>query len=329
MTTALRPPRDLRAAPEFAPFEHPAWLSPLARLIPGSPFLQHVPFGMYLVDAVRPRLIVELGTAEGQAYTAFCQTIHERGLPTRAWAFDEWRRADVLDGLRAFHDPRYGSFSRLIHGPTADAPARFDDAEVDLLHFARCEDLETLHRDFSRWLPKLGRRGLVLLTGTQARDSVAARFWSEAREAHPSFELTHGSGLGLLAVGSEVPAPVRALVDGRDEVTSVARAFFFLLGQKLALEGQLEESQAAHQAQLKQQRELMAREQVRFRQLGAELLNLRYARHALATQLDELRASFTFKLARRAWAAKDLLLQRLPATRKLYVWLEERLRTLP
>src|SRR3954469_19760952 len=120
MTTALRPPRDVRAAPEFAPFEHSAWLSPIGRLIPGSPFLQHVPFGMYLVDAIRPRLLVELGAESSQSYSAFCQAIRERELSTQA---------SVVD--RAHEQP-------------AEAASRFENGDVDLLFHDGVGDLASL-----------------------------------------------------------------------------------------------------------------------------------------------------------------------------------------
>jgi hypothetical protein len=293
MTTALRPPRDVQSAPEFAPFEHPAWLSPISRLIPGSPFLQHIPFGMYLVDAVRPRLLVELGAESSQSYAAFTQTIRERELSTLA---------NVVD--RA-------------HERADQAAARYEDGDVDFLFHDGTGDLASLRRDFAAWKPKLSRRGVFLLLGTRGGD--AEKLWNELRPAHPSFELSHGGGLGLLAVGAEPPGQVRALL-----AQPHVEGFFALLGRAIAVEA----DKRALEEQLRLQRELMVHEQKTFRDLGKDMLALHRAREALEAQLADLHSSFTLKVAVRLWKLKDQALHRLPASRSVYLWLERTLRSM-
>jgi hypothetical protein len=296
MTTALRPPRDFQAAPEFAPFEHPAWLSPIGRLIPGSSFLQHIPFGMYLVDAVRPRLLVELGAEASQSYTAFTQAIRERELSTLA---------NVVD--RA-------------HERADQAAARYEDGDVDFVFHDGSGDLASLRRDFAAWKPKLSRRGVFLLLGT--RGGAAEALWNELRGAHPSFELGHGGGIGLLAIGSEPPGQVRALLEPLHQPQ--IEGFFALLGRAIAVEA----DKRALDEQLRRQRELMVREQRTFRDLGKEMLALHRAREALETQLADLHSSFTLKVAVRLWKLKDHALHRLPASRRVYLWLERTLRSM-
>ena len=55
------------------PLDYPICLHKARRTSPTSSWLGHIPFAMALVDAVRPRRLVELGTMTGESYCAFCQ----------------------------------------------------------------------------------------------------------------------------------------------------------------------------------------------------------------------------------------------------------------
>src|SRR5687767_7598454 len=105
----------------FNPLCHAMCLSRPNRLTM-SAWTQHVPFGMLLVDLLRPSTVVELGAHYGVSYCAFCQAVRELGLDTRCYAVDSWKGdaqagfygPEVLADLREHHDPLYGGFSRLI-----------------------------------------------------------------------------------------------------------------------------------------------------------------------------------------------------------------------
>src|SRR5687767_12859792 len=112
------------------------------RLTAESFWVEHIPFAFWLVDAARPGMVVELGTHAGDSYCAFCQAVSVLGYPARCHAIDTWAgdihtgpyaRA-VLDDLRAHHDPRYGSFSRLNPTTFDGALDSFPDGSIDLLH---------------------------------------------------------------------------------------------------------------------------------------------------------------------------------------------------
>src|SRR5579864_3944759 len=105
--------------PRFNPLQYPLCFAFPRRLAP-SQWAEHVPVALFLVEALRPRVVVELGAHFGVSYCAFCQAIAELGLDARAYAVDTWQGdahsgrygSDVLDDLRAYHDPLYGHFSR-------------------------------------------------------------------------------------------------------------------------------------------------------------------------------------------------------------------------
>src|SRR6266702_1711337 len=181
------------------------------RLTPVSAWDEHIPFALGLVSAVRPRVLVELGTHAGDSYCAFCHAVVECNTETRCYAVDTWRGDphageygdEVLSDLRSHHDPLYGGFSQLIQSTFQDAVRYFDDSSIDLLHVDGLHTYDAVRGDFEAWRPKLSPRGVVLFhdTNVKERDFGVWRFWAEIAAAHPHFEFSHGHGLGVLAAG--------------------------------------------------------------------------------------------------------------------------------
>ncbi|NMO20388.1 glycosyltransferase [Pyxidicoccus fallax] len=220
------------------PLDHPLCLSTPGRLLASSAWLEHVPFAMFLVDLVRPRVLVELGTRSGVSYCAFCQAVSELKLETRCHAVGRWADEDeVLADLRAHHDTRYSGFSQLRRMTSDEAARTFEDGSIDLLHLDGGGDPAQARADFEQWRSKLSRSGIVLLHAIRERDSGARKLWAELRERHPSFEFEHGHGLGVLMVGDEPSESMRALAALRGEDAARFRAFFSELGARLSLRG--------------------------------------------------------------------------------------------
>src|SRR5262245_61734180 len=116
-------------------FLQPIWLT-------HSEWMEHLPFGMALVEMLRPRLLVELGTFYGVSYCGMCQALARLGVPACALAVDTWEgdpqsgqfATKVYDRLRAHHDARYGHFSQLFRGTFDEALPTIADGAIDLLH---------------------------------------------------------------------------------------------------------------------------------------------------------------------------------------------------
>lgn len=232
------------AAVDFDPLDHLVGVGlPLRSNTPApSAWVGHVPFGMSLVGMVRPRLLVELGTHVGVSYCGFCEAVEALGLPTQCRAIDTWQGdahtqaygERVFEELSAFHDPRYGSFSRLVRSTFDAALPDFGDGTIDLLHIDGFHTYEAVRHDFTTWLPKLSDRGVVLLHDTAVRDKPTFgvwRLWDELKPSYPHFEFHHAFGLGVLAVGPHVPEPLAGLVRAGDERADRIRRFFAGLGQ--------------------------------------------------------------------------------------------------
>jgi hypothetical protein len=226
----------------FNPLEHPVCLD-YPGWIDATAWAEHVPFAMFLVSAARPRTIVELGAYRGVSYCAFCQAVKALELSTKCHAVDTWQGdphagnidETVLGRLRLHHDPLYGDFSTLIPSTFGEALVHFSDATIDLLHIDGFHTYQAVKDDFESWLPKLSDRGIVLFHDTNVRrdDFGVWRFWEEVRSLHRSFEFVHGHGLGILAVGNEIPAGVQFLFSANEEQTNLIRKFFSGLGARI------------------------------------------------------------------------------------------------
>lgn len=209
-----------------------------------SAWTGHVPFAMTVVDMVRPRLLVELGTCWGVSYCGFCQAVRELQLPTQCFAVDTWEgdphssfyTEEVFENLNAYHRERYSSFSNLIRSTFDDALQQFQDGTIDLLHIDGYHTYEAVRHDFETWLPKMTARGVILFHDTEVRDREdfgVWRFWDEVKLKYPYFEFLHSYGLGVLAVGPDVPEGLRPLLALAPADQALVRAYFGNLGARL------------------------------------------------------------------------------------------------
>lgn len=231
------------------PLDHPICLAAPRRLTATESWHEHIPFAMFLVDLLRPSVLVELGTRAGDSYCTFCQAVQELRLATRCYAVGTWPdqarsplEAGLLNDLRAHHDPAYGSFSSLIQGPFDDAARLFADGTIGLLHIDGEPTYEALEHDFEVWLPKMSGDGVILLHDTNVgeRGVDVRRFWGEIKSRYPSFEFLHDHGLGVLAVGESCPRDLLALLTaGPDDATKI-QSFFFQLGHRVSLRREID-----------------------------------------------------------------------------------------
>jgi len=226
----------------FNPLEHPICLE-YPEWLKLSAWTEHLPFAMFLVSAAKPKVLVELGTYTGASYCAFCQAVSTLKLGTKCFAVDTWQgdaHAGEIDdslllALKSHHDPRYADFSTLIRSTFDDAVAHFSDSSIDVLHIDGFHTYEAVKNDFELWLPKMSRRGVMLFHDSNVRreDFGVWQLWEEMRGRYPSFEFLHGHGLGVLAVGDEVPEGLKFLFAAGEAETHLIRKFFHQMGERV------------------------------------------------------------------------------------------------
>ena len=208
-----------------------------------SAWLEHIPFGMYVVARTKPRLLVELGTHYGASYCAFCESVRVNQLDTRCFAIDTWEGDEhagfygneVYETLHTYHEERFGQFSTLKRSTFQDSLPYFADNSIDLLHIDGYHTYEETRNNFDNWLPKMSNRGLVLLHDTNVRRNTFGvwQVWQELTDEYPHhFEFVHGYGLGILSTGRNIPPGIAHLFDQPAIHQRSIRYFFMYTGQR-------------------------------------------------------------------------------------------------
>lgn len=252
------------------------FLSPLSfqdpPVITPSGWLEHGPFAAWIVGAVEPRLLVELGTHWGYSFFAFCEAVKARGLDTRCVAVDTWEGdehagfygQEVHDFVHDIVTRDYSPNATMLRQRFDEAVDSFDDGSIDLLHIDGRHRYEDAVEDFNTYLPKLSQSAVVLMHDIVVRDRGFGvwRHWEELRQQYPTFEFHHGHGLGVVAVGPDIPAAIARLTSldsATSEADAVRQAYHRLGGaisraaelgvadeQRRELETQLETARTAH-----------------------------------------------------------------------------------
>ena len=215
------------------------------RLVAPPAWVAHTPFAFWIVEALKPRIIVELGVHSGNSYCAFLQAVKSLGLTTRCYGIDHWRGdehsgaygEEVHAELRGYHDPLYGAFSTLTRSTFQEALPYFSDGTVDLLHIDGLHTFEAVRADFTSWLPKMSSRGMVIFHDVNVRERGFGvwQLWQEIASRYLHVEFIHSSGLGAVYVGREpLPEPLQAVfgVVQEDAIARV-RAYFARLGTSI------------------------------------------------------------------------------------------------
>lgn len=180
-----------------------------------SAWLTHIPFAFTLVEKLQPKILVELGVHTGSSYFAFCQAVKSAAYNTICYGIDSWKGdehagyydEDVFKEVQQYNKENYAGFSYLIRSNFEQALPSFEDGIIDLLHIDGYHKLESVSNDFFNWLPKMSKKGIVLLHDINVREKEFGvhLLWQELKTKYPAYEFKHGYGLGILAVGSEVP----------------------------------------------------------------------------------------------------------------------------
>jgi len=232
----------------------PAWLSPTSYWQPAhivtSAWLEHAPFAFWLVDAVRPRSVVELGTHHGFSCFVFAEAVKRLGLDADIHALDTWAGDDqagfygeeVYASVRAIVESDYPGRVHLLRGWFADSRPAIGDGTVDLLHIDGRHGYDDVREDFEEWITVVRDGGIVLFHDIEERENGFGvwRLWEELAAEHPSFAFTHGHGLGIIGVGAVESDAVRELFAADAATRARIRAQYEALGAVVSRQAALE-----------------------------------------------------------------------------------------
>jgi len=188
-----------------------------------SAWLYHIPLAYLIINVLKPKIFVELGTHTGASYNAFCYAVKKLNLQTKCFAVDTWEgdphslkySIDIYNELLDFNEKNYSNFSKLLKMTFQEAVYKFENKSIDLLHIDGYHTYEAVKSDFNTWLPKLSDRGVVLLhdTTVKERDFGVYKLYDELQAKYDSYNIKHGYGLGIILVGSKVEEEFKYLID--------------------------------------------------------------------------------------------------------------------
>ncbi len=193
----------------------------LSRIEAPYPWIGHIPFAVWLMRAIRPKTVVELGVHTGNSFFAMCEAARLDQIETTLHGIDTWEgdthagvySEDVWLSVSGFVRDRYSDLAKLHRGFFDDKVREFEDGSVDLLHIDGLHTYEAVKHDFDTWLPKLSSRAIVMFHDTVVRrdDFGVHRLWRELVERYPCLSFTHSNGLGVAFVGPQVQSLGRVL----------------------------------------------------------------------------------------------------------------------
>jgi hypothetical protein len=225
--------------PAFQPAENP---------VP-SAWVEHIPFFFCLLNHVRPRRFVELGTHYGNSFFAACQVSRSLGSKMECIAIDTWKGdehageygEEVFKQFEFILNRDYTECGRFICNTFDNASQEFERGSIDLLHIDGLHTYEAVLRDFETWRPKLSECGVIMFHDTQVRDRGFGvwRLWEALSRQYYSFEFKHGYGLGLIYVGDGTDTVEAALFEklGQTSVQLFLRDFFSRIGKLSPIKG--------------------------------------------------------------------------------------------
>lgn len=280
--------------------------------LPPSAWHEHGMFARWIVAELRPKSVVELGTHNGYSYFVFCSALKEFGIAAEAHAVDSWKGDEhagfygeqVYSEVEQINTAEFSAFSTLHRAYFDEALDDFATGSVDLLHIDGRHGYDDVKHDFESWLPTLSERGIVLfhdIAEVQPGFGVG-RFWTELTRRYPSFEFEHGHGLGVLAVGTELPESIGRLVHLSAEDAAVVRVAYAAWGSALTAEYERSELQR----QLATAEDALAEQRDRLEDLDEEVQNLRRELVSVKNYSHELQQTLSWRITKPLRAIRRL-----------------------
>lgn len=215
--------------------------------------LLHAPFFFWIVEALRPRVAVTVGSGSSSAVicSSLCQAVGALGLPSRCFWFAglDWEQErssspECIDFLKA-HEASYAGFSSILAVGIEESRLFLQDGTIDILAIDGLSSKVAPEQVIEQMRPYLSDMAVGLIIGPNSQGSSAR---SGARPGRPdtssAFSFVHGDGLEVVGLGQHKPPLLEALLDSaaREPDYTAVRMIFSRLGQTCLDSCQLQEA---------------------------------------------------------------------------------------
>ena len=190
-----------------------------------SSWWEHVPVAHWLMEVVKPKIVVELGTHYGVSFFSFCEAAKLFSQDSFIYAVDTWEgdkqagiyTEKVYDKVKEYQESNYSSMSRMIRSTFDEASIHFKDKSIDMLHIDGLHTYEAVKHDFELWKTKLGQGGTILFHDWNVRegDFGVWQLWEELKSSgdFQYVEIPNGHGLAIATLTVEKPKWHRELIE--------------------------------------------------------------------------------------------------------------------
>jgi hypothetical protein len=159
----------------------------------------HEEFAFWLVDKIKPKIIVDLGFDRGLSTVVFAYRnrghvyginwFDEGDYATKCFALDSAFR-NISNAIR-FH---YAKNIHLIVGPFKEIVKTWN-RKIDFLHFDWAHQYGLAKQHYTNWSPFLDEKGVILVHDVARLPNETGRFFNEL--PIPKIIFPHSQGLGV------------------------------------------------------------------------------------------------------------------------------------
>lgn len=277
-----------------------------------SSWLEHLPFLFWLVEALRPQQVVGLGV-DDVPHFAVCQAASRLRLGARCYMVGEDVDEKAANEIHAYASDHFSAISQWLQTNPTRAIEQFDEGSIDLLLLHISPDDNSVDYLLDRWLSRLSSQGVVVVPGIARREPgcFVFRAFESIKDRYPHFVFHHAGGLGVIAVGNELPHLVNNLLGALESnaSTQVVQDVFARLGRSCQDKVTVRQQQALFQTletRVSEQAGSLAEAERQVAQQAEQLRQAHDERIKLKERLEQQEARFAQERGRLAERVSSL-----------------------
>ena len=148
----------------------PSSLGLIPKYYAPSSWWEHVPVAHWIVEQLKPKRIVELGSHYGVSLFSFCEAAEAYSPETFVYGVDTWEgdeqagyyKESVYEQVANHQESNHRKRCRLIRSTFDEASEYFEDKSIDLLHIDGLHTYDAVKHDYDIWVKKVKDGGTIL-----------------------------------------------------------------------------------------------------------------------------------------------------------------------
>ena len=183
----------------------------IPKYIAFSSWWQHVPIAHWIIENIKPNIVVELGTHYGVSFFAFTEAAQALSPETFIYAVDTWEGDEhagyydesIYEDVHSYWQSNHKQHSSLLRMRFDEAASHFSEKSIDVLHIDGLHTYEAVKNDHQTWKTRLSENSIVIFHDINVKDYGFGvwKYWEELKRENKTIEVLNGHGLGILING--------------------------------------------------------------------------------------------------------------------------------